>query len=192
MGTEICGQEYKHKKGKSRGVFESRLVHRALGDKIKDLRQRRDEVLVAQLANGKGARLKKQQIVARASLEREYKNKRVWVRRKTGKDREVGEFFCLGFDGQDMHARCVARDNELHTFDPDKFEFESRSERTLRFAQQNIERMERKLDGLKKTVASLEEEKARLQRMVYRTENEMRRERKRYDLSRFLKKEEGE
>jgi hypothetical protein len=191
MKAQVCGQEYKvktHKNREGKETFEVKLLRSSMGPQIADLRRRRDEVLLATLANGKGKNLSRDQIIQRASMERTFKDKRVWVRlRSNGK--ELGEFFCLGFDAQDMHARCVDRGNRLHVFDPGNVEFETRAERTLRFAKDRSKKLNHNIEELRATVERMNAEKDRIDRMIRRTDNELKRERKRSHLSRFLKDE---
>lgn len=186
----ISGQDYetsthRHKGGES---FEVKLIRSALGDQIADVRRRRDEHLIAVLSNGNGRNLSRDQVIQRASMERTFKDRRVWVRSRV-KGQEIGEFFCLGFDAPGMHARCVDRKNKLHVFDPNKVEFETRAERTLRFAKDRARKLSHSIEEMRTAVAKMAEEKDRIDKMIRRTDNEMSRERKRSHLNRFVKQE---
>lgn len=189
--TKVCGQEYvtkEHKTKEGAPSFEVKLLKSVLGEQIADLRRRRDENLLATLSNGKGKNLSRDQIIQRGSMERTYKDKRVWIRLKSN-GHEIGEFFCLGFDAPDMHARCVDRGNKLHVFDPNKVEFETRAERTLRFAKDRSRRLDRKIEEMQAVLTKMSDEKDRIDRMIRRTDNELTRERKRSRLDRFIKQE---
>jgi hypothetical protein len=190
MTLKVAGQEYETKTHKTNGreSFEVKLLKSALGDQISDLRRRRDEHLIASLSNGKGKNLSRDQVIQRASMERTFKDRRIWVRLRSN-GREVGEFFCLGFDAQDMHARCVDRGNKLHVFDPNNVEFETRAERTLRFAKDRSQRLSKNIDEMQAVLTKMGSERDRIDRMVRRTDNELKRERKRSHLSRFIKQE---
>jgi len=189
MTLTVTGQEYTektHTSKKGETSFEVKLLRSALGEQIADVRRRRDEHIITTLANGRGSNLTRDQVIQRASMERTFKDRRIWVRTKTT-DREIGEFFCLGFDAPDMHARCVDRSKKLRVFDPNEVEFETRSERTLRFAKERSKRLDQDVRNIQLALAKVVEEKDRIDKMIRRTDNEVAREKKRSHLDRFIK-----
>lgn len=176
----------RHRKRKR--PFEVRLVNDAFGEQIAELRRRRAEDLIARLSNGLARRLNRGQVIDRANMERLYKNKKVFVRSRSG-DKEFGEFFCLGFDAPHMHARCVDQRDRLHVFNPDEVWFETRAERTLRFAKERSVRLSKRIAEIKKVLSELEIENKRVVRMVQRANSAMKRERGKEDLRRFLEED---
>jgi len=165
-----------------------------LREQMAACRRRQDEVLMAELSEGFGRGLTRAEIFQRARLADRIERRRVWVyeacddagQKVSG--RCLGTFFCTDLRTPGMHARCVTEDAEaeVRVFDPAQYRFETRAERTLRFAEERLETIASRIDDLLG-------EAERTRALVQRARNEMERAnkaRRKRPLQRFVGEEE--
>jgi len=128
-------------------VSVNELIGHTLQEQVLATERREAEVHLASIARSPNAAgLSRETLMARADLEKWYREKKVWFRHRGDKRSRWIRGTCLDFRAPGMQMRVIPDGSDrVRTVDPARVEIENRPERTLRLLENQIQDLEKKL-----------------------------------------------